>query len=341
MEQQTVTISKAGIHASLNARCSVVAAANPVYGKYDPNRSPMQNIGLPDSLLSRFDLLFIILDKKDAEADRRISSHVLSMHASRTAPSSTPLVGMGGEAMGGGGVAKAAPMYTKSILASALPGATPEGEEGGEGGDGRQLLLSVEFVKKYIAYAKAKHTPSLSEDAAALISDAYADLRARVSTSERDRARTLPITARTLETLIRLASAHAKCHLRHLVTPEDATAAIDLLHYALFSEERVSDAPPDGKGETETDDEPRRKAPKPSPAAPYATDEELETAVEASLTLLFAGARDDCSFDELFEQISRSDARAAASGREGVSRALEAMEAANKVMHREGRIHLI
>ena len=352
MEQQTVTISKAGIHASLNARCSVVAAANPVYGKYDPNRSPMQNIGLPDSLLSRFDLLFIILDKKDAEADRRISSHVLSMHASRLAPSNTPLMGMSETSTG---VAKAAPMYTKSIVASVRPGVREDDDMGRDGHGAEEepeKLLSTEFVKKYIAYAKAKHTPSLSEDAANLISDADADLRARVSSSERDRARTLPITARTLETMIRLASAHAKCHLRHLVTSEDATAAIDLLHYALFSEERVADKADEQEDEENEDAQvvgAKRGASSSSgagaskaarvAAAPYG-DAELEEAVEKALTLLFAGNRDDCSFDELYEQMAR-DARVVASGREAVERALDEMENANKVMHREGRIHLI
>ena len=83
MEQGRVTINKAGIHTSLNARCAVLAAANPVYGRYDALKTPMENIGMQDSLLSRFDLVFILLDTIDMEMDTIISEHVVRMHRYR------------------------------------------------------------------------------------------------------------------------------------------------------------------------------------------------------------------------------------------------------------------
>lgn len=82
MEQQTVTIAKAGIHTTLNARCSVLAAANPIMGSYNERQTVQENVRLPESLMTRFDLVFITLDTSSVDIDNRISQHVLKMHIS-------------------------------------------------------------------------------------------------------------------------------------------------------------------------------------------------------------------------------------------------------------------
>jgi len=80
MEQQTISISKAGITTTLNARTSILAAANPLYGRYNPKVSPVENINLPAALLSRFDILFLILDTPSVEDDERLAQHIAYVH---------------------------------------------------------------------------------------------------------------------------------------------------------------------------------------------------------------------------------------------------------------------
>ncbi|KAI5804200.1 MCM2/3/5 family-domain-containing protein [Peziza echinospora] len=80
MEQQTISISKAGITTTLNARTSILAAANPLYGRYNPRISPVENINLPAALLSRFDILYLILDTPSRDGDEELARHVTYVH---------------------------------------------------------------------------------------------------------------------------------------------------------------------------------------------------------------------------------------------------------------------
>jgi DNA replication licensing factor MCM7 len=80
MEQQTVSIAKAGITTTLNARTSVLAAANPIYGRYNLKLTPHENINLPASLLSRFDLIFLLLDVAEKMNDELLAKHIGYVH---------------------------------------------------------------------------------------------------------------------------------------------------------------------------------------------------------------------------------------------------------------------
>ena len=80
MEQQTISIAKAGIQATLNARTSILAAVNPLFGRYEPKKKLRQNISLSQPIMSRFDLFFVLLDKCDPNIDLEVTNHVLSLH---------------------------------------------------------------------------------------------------------------------------------------------------------------------------------------------------------------------------------------------------------------------
>jgi len=91
MEQQTVSIAKGGIVATLNARAAILAAGNPALGRYDPYRNISENINLPVTILSRFDLIFVMRDVPEAELDSRMSEHILALHRMKTTPEEVPL----------------------------------------------------------------------------------------------------------------------------------------------------------------------------------------------------------------------------------------------------------
>lgn len=262
MEQQTITIAKAGIHASLNARCSVVAAANPIYGSYDKLLSPQKNIGLPDSLLSRFDLLFVVLDNVTPEDDRRVADHVLRMHryqqpGQEGKPIPLSSVGVGGSTAHsqrgwtkrqgkyddestddeGNNSGNDQPETSQVFVTRSHHHHTGAMEEASVSQPRfKEEFYTTEFIRKYIHFAKIRTHPKLTAEAVSIIAEQYEELRQDQLTTK-----TLPITPRCLETLIRLATAHAKCRLSPQVTKVDCDVAIEVLRFALYNDTEMAE----------------------------------------------------------------------------------------------------
>ncbi|KAI1399645.1 cell division control protein 54 [Hypoxylon fuscum] len=186
MEQQTVSVAKAGIITTLNARTSILASANPIGSRYNPDLPVPQNIDLPPTLLSRFDLVYLILDRVNESNDRRLARHLLSMYLEDT------------------------------------PHSAPSSNE----------ILDVEFLTAYISYARTHIHPTLSQDASQALVDAYVKMR-KLGQDVRAAEKRITATTRQLESMIRLAEAHAKMRLSPTVTKSDVLEAERLIQSAL------------------------------------------------------------------------------------------------------------
>jgi replicative DNA helicase Mcm len=176
MEQQIVPIAKGGIVATLNARASIIAAANPSLGRYNPYQTIAENINLPITLLSRFDLIFVLRDTPETEKDLIMAEHVLNLHKGEESTVHSPI---------------------------------------------DPLLL-----RKYISYSK-KIKPKITDDVIKRFKEFYVQMRN--ASVEGGEASAVSITARQLESLVRLAEARARSELRKEVVVEDTEAVINLV----------------------------------------------------------------------------------------------------------------
>ncbi|MFB6111511.1 MAG: minichromosome maintenance protein MCM [Halobacteriaceae archaeon] len=201
LEQQTISISKAGINATLKARCSLLGAANPKYGRFDQYEPIGEQIDLEPALISRFDLIFTVSDEPDEERDRELAEHILqSNYAGELSTQHDKLT---------------TSSVTEAEVSAEVEDVNPE--------------IESELLRKYIAHAKSSVYPTMSEDARDRIREFYVDLRSEGQGEDAP----VPVTARKLEALVRLAEASARVRLSDTVTENDADRVIDIVGSSL------------------------------------------------------------------------------------------------------------
>lgn len=201
MEQQEIPLSKAGIMATLKSRTAVVMSANPKYGKFDRYENLADQINLPPSLLSRFDLIFILLDVPNEKEDEEISRHILNTHQA----------GELRQQKENGNIS-----VSSVLLEEAEKHIVPE--------------IPPKFFKKYVAYAKKNIFPAMNSEAKEWIHNFFMALRRAGANSKN---KSTPITSRQEEAMIRLAESSARVRLSNEVTLEDAQRATKLMEIYL------------------------------------------------------------------------------------------------------------
>lgn len=199
MEQQTMSIAKAGIVAQLNARTSILAAANPKESQWNPMLNIVENLQIEPTLLSRFDLIFLLMDRHDAAQDRHLAAHVLSLYQEKG--------------------------IEREVVGPLLKSAT--GEVLLEGAPDKPMMPTAVF-SQYLHFAKETCRPALTDASQAQLSSAYVELR-RV----RGGGKTVSATLRQLESMLRLAEARCKMRLGTSVSVEDVFEAKRLISAAL------------------------------------------------------------------------------------------------------------
>jgi DNA helicase MCM8 len=221
MEQQSISIAKAGIICTLPARTSVIAAANPVGGHYNMSKTVSENLKMNTALLSRFDLIFILMDKPDGEMDQYLSRHVMALHSGNT--EGLPAFRPGQSQDFDEDSTQPSQSQRRRGVKSEMD--RPLSERLRMTNDDNMELIPLPLLRKYIAYARKYVHPRLSPEAAATLQDFYLMMRAKHRSPDGT-----PVTTRQLESMIRMTEAKARMELREVVTRRDAMDVIEIMY---------------------------------------------------------------------------------------------------------------
>ena len=209
MEQQTISIAKAGITTVLNSRTSVLAAANPVFGRYDDEKNAAEQVDFQSTILSRFDMIFILRDLYDEQKDLTLAKHIIDIH----------------------------------VQGGAATQREPPADE-----------ISIENLKRYVAYARAKCFPRLDRTAMSALENYYVSVRqslhqADLAGAEKGHApRAVPITVRQLEAVVRISESFARMRLSEVASEEDVKEAIRMFTVSTLEAAKMGEVELEGGG---------------------------------------------------------------------------------------------